>query len=80
MPAISPLILRRSRNDFAAAAESIDVDFGHLDILVNNAGMAAEGDSPPSTSSLNAIERTFRVNFMGSVAVTQAMLPFLLRA
>jgi NAD(P)-dependent dehydrogenase (short-subunit alcohol dehydrogenase family) len=64
----------------AAAAERIATDFGHLDILVNNAGIAAEGDGPPSTASLNAIEREFRVNFMGSVAVTQAMLPLLRKA
>jgi NAD(P)-dependent dehydrogenase (short-subunit alcohol dehydrogenase family) len=64
----------------AAAAEQIDTDFGHLDILVNNAGIAAEGDGPPSTSSLNAIEREFRVNFLGTVSVTQAMLPILRKA
>lgn len=64
----------------AAAAAHIDADFGQLDILVNNAGVAPEDDGPPSTSSLNAIERTFRVNFMGSVAVTQAVLPLLRKA
>ena len=63
-----------------AAAKQVDADFGHLDILVNNAGIAAEGDGPPSTSSLPAIERAFRVNLMGSVAVTQAMLPLLRKA
>ena len=50
------------------------------DILVNNAGMAAQGDGLPSSSSLDAIERAFRVNFLGSVAVTQAMLPLLRKA
>jgi NAD(P)-dependent dehydrogenase (short-subunit alcohol dehydrogenase family) len=64
----------------ATAAQAIDADFGHLDILVNNAGMVGEGDGLPSTCSLNAIERAFRVNFLGSVAVTQAMLPLLRKA
>jgi NAD(P)-dependent dehydrogenase (short-subunit alcohol dehydrogenase family) len=64
----------------SAAADHIDADFGRLDILVNNAGIAAEGDGPPSTSSLNAIERAFRVNFIRSVAVTQALLPDLRKA
>ena len=64
----------------AAAADHIDSDFGHLDILVNNAGIAVPGDGPPSASSLDAIERTLRVNFIGSVAVTQAMLPLLRKA
>jgi NAD(P)-dependent dehydrogenase (short-subunit alcohol dehydrogenase family) len=58
-------------------ASKIEADFGHLDILINNAGIAAQGDGPPSVSSLEAIERDFRVNFIGTVAVTQAMLPLL---
>jgi NAD(P)-dependent dehydrogenase (short-subunit alcohol dehydrogenase family) len=64
----------------AAAAREIERDFGHLDILVNNAGIAAQGDGTPSSVSLDAIERDFRVNFLGSVAVTQAMLPLLRKA
>jgi NAD(P)-dependent dehydrogenase (short-subunit alcohol dehydrogenase family) len=64
----------------AAAANRIDADFGRLDILINNAGIVAPGDGTPSAGSLDAIERTLRVNFIGSVAVTQAMLPLLRRA
>jgi len=64
----------------ATAAQAIDADFGHLDILVNNAGIAAPGDGLPSSCSLDAIERAFRINFLGSVAVTQAMLPLLRKA
>jgi NAD(P)-dependent dehydrogenase (short-subunit alcohol dehydrogenase family) len=64
----------------AAAAKAIEADFGRLDILVNNAGIVVEGDGLPSAGSLDAIDRTFRVNFLGSVAVTQAMLPLLRKA
>jgi len=64
----------------AIAAQAIDADFGHLDVLVNNAGIAAQGDGLPSSCSLEAIERSFRVNFLGGVAVTQAMLPVLRKA
>jgi NAD(P)-dependent dehydrogenase (short-subunit alcohol dehydrogenase family) len=64
----------------ASAAKDIDADFGHLDILVNNAGIAAEGDGLPSNVSLDTIKRDFHVNFLGSVAVTQAMLPLLRKA
>jgi NAD(P)-dependent dehydrogenase (short-subunit alcohol dehydrogenase family) len=70
-------------DDFATihtAAQAIDADFGHLDILVNNAGIVSQGDGLPSSSSIEAIERTLRVNFLGSVAVTQAMLPPLRKA
>jgi NAD(P)-dependent dehydrogenase (short-subunit alcohol dehydrogenase family) len=64
----------------AAAASRIDADFGHLDILVNNAGIAVHGDGPPSSTSLEAVERDIRVNFIGTIAVTQAMLPLLRKA
>src|SRR5580698_6211093 len=64
----------------ATSAQNIEKDFGRLDILVNNAGIAAQGDGLPSSVSLGAIERDFRVNFLGCVAVTQAMLPLLHKA
>jgi NAD(P)-dependent dehydrogenase (short-subunit alcohol dehydrogenase family) len=64
----------------ALAAQAIDTEFGHLDVLVNNAGIVGQGDGLPSISSLDAIERALRVNFLGSVAVTQAMLPLLRKA
>jgi NAD(P)-dependent dehydrogenase (short-subunit alcohol dehydrogenase family) len=64
----------------AAAANDVAVDFGHLDILVNNAGIAVSGDGPPSGASLDAIDRAMRVNFLGAVAVTQAMLPLVRNA
>jgi NAD(P)-dependent dehydrogenase (short-subunit alcohol dehydrogenase family) len=64
----------------ASAAKNIEKDFGRLDILVNNAGIVGQGDGLPSNVSLDAIERAFRVNFLGSVAVTQAMLPLLHKA
>ncbi len=64
----------------ATAAKDIDAGFGHLDILVNNAGIAAQGDGLPSSCSLETIERDFRVNFLGSVAITQAILPLLRKA
>ena len=67
-------------SNIASAAKHIDADFGYLDILVNNAGIVGQGDGLPSSSSLDAIERAFRVNFLGSVAVTQAMLPLLRKA
>jgi len=58
----------------AAAARQIEADFGHLDILVNNAGIAAQGDGLPSNVSLDAIQRDFRVNFLGTVAATNARI------
>jgi NAD(P)-dependent dehydrogenase (short-subunit alcohol dehydrogenase family) len=61
----------------SAAAGRIEADFGKLDVLVNNAGIADSHDGPPSRASVDAIERVLRTNFLGAVAMTQAVLPLL---
>src|ERR1700759_5210809 len=62
----------------AKVAKGISHEFDHLDILVNNAGIAALGrDSAPSTTDIEAVRSTLETNFVGSLAVTQAMLPLL---
>jgi NAD(P)-dependent dehydrogenase (short-subunit alcohol dehydrogenase family) len=60
-----------------AAAGSIITGFGRLDILVNNAGINDPSDGPVPTARLDAVERVLRKNFLGALAVTQAMLPLL---
>jgi NAD(P)-dependent dehydrogenase (short-subunit alcohol dehydrogenase family) len=61
----------------SAAAARIEADFGKLDVLVNNAGITDPHDGPPSRASIDVIERVLRTNFLGAVAVAQAMLPLL---
>lgn len=61
----------------ATAAATIQNQFGKLDLLVNNAGIAPAGDGPPSKVNAEVAEIAMRTNFIGSVAVTQAMLPLL---
>ncbi len=61
------------------AAEAIDAEHGRLDILVNNAGIFDPADAPPSRASLAAVRRVMNTNFIGTLAVTQAMLPLLRR-
>jgi NAD(P)-dependent dehydrogenase (short-subunit alcohol dehydrogenase family) len=61
----------------SAAAETIARDFGRLDILVNNAGINDPADGPALTAEISAVERVLRTNFLGVLAVTQAMLPLL---
>lgn len=59
------------------AAATIASQHGRLDILVNNAGIFDAADGPPSTASLAAVRRSMETNFLGTLAVTQAMLPLL---
>lgn len=64
----------------AAAARSIAATHGQLDILINNAGIVDSADGPPTTSSPAAAGRIMATNFVGTLAVTQAMLPLLRKA
>lgn len=64
----------------AAAAAKIAAQFQHLDVLVNNAAILDSGDGPPSTADIESVRRTFDTNFLGTLAVTQAMLPLLRKA
>lgn len=59
------------------AAATIAQEHGRLDILVNNAGIFDTADGPPGTASLAAVRRVMDTNFLGTLAVTQAMLPLL---
>ena len=61
----------------AAAAEVIHAEHGRLDILVNNAGIVDAEDGPPTSGSPDAARRIMETNFIGTLAVTQAMLPLL---
>jgi NAD(P)-dependent dehydrogenase (short-subunit alcohol dehydrogenase family) len=64
----------------AAAAETTRVRHGRLDILINNAGIVDAEDGPPTQSSPEAVRRIMDTNFVGTLAVTQAMLPLLREA
>jgi NAD(P)-dependent dehydrogenase (short-subunit alcohol dehydrogenase family) len=61
----------------AHAAERIAADHGKLDILVNNAGIFDFADGPPGKAAIDAVRRVMETNFLGALAVTQAMLPLL---
>ena len=63
-----------------AAAETIRNKFGKLDLLINNAAIADMTDGPPSKVKVATIENVMQTNFVGSVGVTQAMLPLLSEA
>ncbi|MFN3687468.1 SDR family oxidoreductase [Salinarimonas sp.] len=64
----------------AAAAAEISARHGRLDILVNNAGIVDAEDGPPSGARVGAARKLMETNFLGTLAVTQAMLPLLRRS
>lgn len=63
----------------AAAAKTIEEDYGVLDILVNNAGIIL-GWGLPSETSTSEVADTYATNVFGVVTVTNAMLPLLRRS
>ena len=65
----------------ASAAKLVEAEFGVLDILVNNAGIArGDGAGKPSQTTLATLRQVYETNVFGVVAVTNAMLPLLLRS
>src|ERR1700749_93630 len=67
-----------NRETIEAARAGIEKQFGRLDILINNAGIADRGgDGPPSAANVDAVSRTLQTNFVGGLAVAQAMLPLI---
>jgi len=57
-------------------AERIERDYGRLDILINNAGIVLDGN--PELSVVERMRRTLAVNVLGTLRLTEAMIPLLL--
>lgn len=61
----------------------IEKEYGKLDILVNNAGMISEdliGKNSSSAVSQDVLENTFHTNLFAVVALTQKLLPLLMKS
>lgn len=63
-----------------AAAAHLHREEGRLDILVNNAGINVPGDGSPGTAVVRSVELALQTNFLGTLAVTQTLLPLVKQA
>jgi short-subunit dehydrogenase len=61
------------REQVLAAAERATAEFGSVDLLVNNAGFGAHRSV--LDSDIEEMEQMLRVNFLGSLYFTKALLP-----
>src|ERR1700676_3322146 len=68
------------RISILSAVAQIEAQFGRLDILINNAGVSLEAGAKPSVADLAAVRHVYDVNVFGVIAMTQAMLPLLLKS
>ncbi|GEO82712.1 SDR family oxidoreductase [Pararhodospirillum oryzae] len=64
-----------SETSVSNVAQLIAGEYGSLDILVNNAGIALDYD--PSLPVVERMQRTLAVNVVGTVRLTEAMVPLL---
>lgn len=64
--------------DLAALPETLGDQA--VDLLINNAGMLPENDSKFASLQADAMLKTFQVNVIGPLSVTQAVLPALRRS
>lgn len=69
---VLPLDLERPDTLPAAAAAALD-RAGHIDVLVNNGGLSQR--SRAMETEMAVVRRLMEINFMGTVALTQAVLP-----
>lgn len=76
-----PMLLDVTRPEtIRRAAEAIDSTYQKLAVLVNNAGIATDFGSKPSQTDLDSVRKVYETNVFGVIAVTQVMLPLILRS
>ena len=67
------------RASIQTAAKTVTAKFTHLNVLVNNAGVMDKGNSIVEMDDDSLLE-AFTTNALGSLRVTQAFLPLLLKS
>jgi len=66
-----------SEEDWAAVVAAATRQFGKLDVLVNNAGVLLPEDKGAIDVDLDTVRKTFEVNVVAALALSQAMIPLM---
>lgn len=61
----------------AAAAATVDADYGSLDILINNAAVARDAGRAPVDVSVTDLRGVYETNVIGPVAMINNLVPLL---
>lgn len=80
VPTHPPVILPLDLSDINSLPEKVDKVlsiFGHIDILLNNGGVSVRADVVSTTVDVDI--KVMLVNYFGSVAMTKAVLPSMLK-
>ena len=67
----------RDLNSIEQAAKEIDAKYTGLTLLVNNAGIPGDMSVDSAHTELSDIKETLDVNFIGTFALTKALMPLL---
>ncbi len=73
---VLPLDLMQSESHPAKAAEAHGI-FGRIDILINNGGISQRSTAEETT--LETVRKIMEINFFGTVSLTKALLPYLIK-
>ncbi|MFK8037899.1 MAG: SDR family oxidoreductase [Crocinitomicaceae bacterium] len=65
-------------NMFGELTKDLIDRFGKIDVLVNNGGLSQRGNA--SETGLDIDRRIMEVNYFGNIALTKAVLPFMISA
>lgn len=73
---VLPLDLMSS-SEFPELAEKVIEEYGQIDLLINNGGISQRSEA--HETSLDIDRRIMEVNYFGNIALTKAVLPYMIK-
>ena len=74
---ILPLDLSATADELSQKGEAALAIHNHIDVLINNGGISQR--SPVVELDMDVLDRIMKVNFLGAVALTKAVLPSMIK-